>query len=113
MAGAEAGEARDHLGVETQRQWSDLAIARTTPCLLALFSTVALLAARLGRRARAAVCTDAWYRKPRPTFTDALAAVRRQFWCEQGLLTSRRPPDPTKLHPALHHGIVYALCRAA
>ena len=106
-------EARDHLGVETQRRWSDLAIARTTPCLLALFSIVALLAARLGRRARAAVCTDAWYRKPRPTFTDTLAAVRRQFWCEQGLMTSRRPPDPTKLHPALHHGIVYALCHAA
>jgi hypothetical protein len=106
-------EARDHLGVETQRQWSDLAIARTTPCLLALFSIVALLAARLGRRARAAACTDAWYRKPRPTFTDTLAAVRRQFWCEQGLMTSRRPPNPTKLHPALHHGIVYALCHAA
>jgi hypothetical protein len=61
----------------------------------------------------AQVCADAWYRKPRPTFTDTLAAVRRQFWCEQGLLTSRRPPDPTKLHPALHHGIVYALCHAA
>ena len=28
-------EVRDHLGVETQRQWSDRAIARTTPCLLA------------------------------------------------------------------------------
>src|SRR3954452_21729368 len=27
-------EVRDHLGVETQRQWSDRAIARTTPCLL-------------------------------------------------------------------------------
>src|SRR5918998_4430399 len=40
-------EARDHLGVETQRQWSDRAIARTTPCLLALFSIVTLLAARL------------------------------------------------------------------
>jgi hypothetical protein len=106
-------EARDHLGVETQRQWSDLAIARTTPCLLALFSIVALLAARLGRRARGAVCIDAWYRKPRPTFTDTLAAVRRQFWREQGLLTSRRLPNATKLHPALHHGIVYALCHAA
>ena len=39
-------EARAHLGVETQRQWSDKAIARTTPCLLALFSIVTLLAAR-------------------------------------------------------------------
>ena len=40
-------EVRAHLGVETQRQWSDLAIARTTPCLLGLFSVVTLLAAQL------------------------------------------------------------------
>ena len=106
-------EARDHLGVETQRQWSDRAIARTTPCLLALFSIVTLLAARLSRRARSAVCMDAWYRKQRPTFTDTLAAVRRQFWCEQGLSMSRRPVEATKLRPALRHGIAYALCHAA
>jgi hypothetical protein len=29
--------ARRHLGMETQRQWSDKAIARTTPALLGLF----------------------------------------------------------------------------
>src|SRR4051794_14244945 len=106
-------EARDHLGVETQRQWSDRAIARTTPCLLGLFSLVALLAARLGRRARAAVLTDAWYHKPRPTFADALAAVRRQLWREQGSLLSWRRSEATKLRPALRHGIAYALCHAA
>jgi len=106
-------EARDHLGVETQRQWSARAIARTTPCLLGLFSLVALLAARLGRRARAAVLTDAWYHKPRPTFADTLAAVRRQFWREQGLLTSRPSPETAKLRPALREGIAYALCHAA
>ena len=106
-------EVRDHLGVETQRQWSDRAIARTTPCLLALFSIVTLLAARLDRRARSAVCTDAWYRKPRPTFTDTLAAVRRQFWREQGLLLSERQPEVRKLRPGLRHGIAYALCQAA
>ena len=106
-------EARDHLGVETQRQWSDRAVARTTPCLLGLFSIVTLLAARLDRRARFGVRTDAWYRKPRPTFADTLAAVRRHFWGEQGLLTSRRRAGATKLHPALRHGIAYALCHAA
>src|SRR3954451_24112821 len=78
-------EVRDRLGVETQRQWSDQAVARATPCLLALFSLVTLLAARLHRRARSAVPGDAWYRKPRPTLTDDLAAVRRHFWREQGL----------------------------
>jgi hypothetical protein len=37
-------EVRRHLGVETQRQWSDLGIARTTPALLGLFSLVTLWA---------------------------------------------------------------------
>lgn len=106
-------EVRDHLGVETQRPWSDRAIARTTPCLLALFSIVILLAARLDRRARSTVCTDAWYRKPRPTFADTLAAVRRQFWREQGLLLSGRPSEVRKLRPGLRRGITYALCHAA
>jgi hypothetical protein len=106
-------EVRDHLGVETQRQWSDRAIARTTPCLLALFSIVTLLATRLDRRARSAVCTDAWYHKPWPTFADALAAVRRQFWREQGLLLSARQSELRKLRPGLRHGIAYALCQAA
>jgi hypothetical protein len=106
-------EARDHLGVETQRQGSDRAIARATPCLLGLFSIVTLLAARLDHHARAAVCTAAWYRKPRPTFADALAAVRRQLWREQGFLTSRWRSEARKLSPALRHGIAYALCQAA
>jgi hypothetical protein len=106
-------EVRDHLGVESQRQWSDRAIARTTPCLLALFSIVTLLATRLDRRARAVVCTTAWYRKPRPTFTDTLATVRRRVWAEQGFLTSWQRPEATKLSPALRYGIAYALCHAA
>jgi hypothetical protein len=106
-------EVRDHLGVETQRQWSDRAIARTTPCLLGLFSLVTLLAVRLGPRARLAVATAAWYRKRQPTFADTLAAVRRQFWREQGFFTSHPAPHVAKLRPALREGIIYALCYAA
>ncbi|HEX9412784.1 MAG TPA: transposase [Ktedonobacterales bacterium] len=74
-------EVRCHLGVETQRQWSARAIARTTPCLLGLFSLVLLLAYRLapaGLPTRQA----AWYAKGAPTFTDLLALVRRQLWTE-------------------------------
>lgn len=74
-------EVRCHLGVETQRQWSARAIARTTPCLLGLFSLVLLLASRLsptGLPTRQA----AWYAKSAPTFTDLLALVRRQLWTE-------------------------------
>jgi hypothetical protein len=74
-------ETHAHLGVESQRQWSDLAIARTTPCLLALFSLVTLLAARLRPAERQAATSSAWYRKPHPTFSDTLAIVRRHCSC--------------------------------
>lgn len=73
-------EVRAHLGVETQRQWSEPAIARTTPVLMGLYSLTALLAyADLGsmplpiRRA-------AWYQKEAATFSDTLAWVRRRLW---------------------------------
>jgi hypothetical protein len=106
-------EARAHLGVETQRQWSDHAVARSTPCLLGLFSIVTLLAGQLHHQTRTAVWTDSWYRKSHPTFADALAAVRRQIWRETGLLTSQRrhkTPKPTR---AFQRCLVYALCHAA
>jgi hypothetical protein len=106
-------ETRDHLGIESQRQWSDPAIARTTPCLLALFSIVTLLAARLSKRTRLAVSDAAWYRKQQPTFADALAAVRREIWDAQGFSMSRHRPDSQKLSKALREGITYALCHAA
>jgi hypothetical protein len=106
-------EVRDHLGVETQRQWSDKAIARTTPCLLGLFSVVTLLAARLDHHARLRVSATAWYRKQHPTFSDTLAAVRRRIWSEQGLLTSRHSAGLPKLPPTLREGIAHALCHAA
>jgi hypothetical protein len=106
-------EVRDHLGVETQRQWSDKAIARATPCLLGLFSIVTLLATRLSHHANLQVSATAWYRKQQPTFADTVAAVRQQIWREQGFLTSRHASKPTKLRPALRDGIVHALCYAA
>ena len=73
-------EGRTHLGIETQRQWSEQAIARTTPVLLALFSVVTVVAhACLGEAELPVRCT-AWYRKSAPTFADTLAFVRRQLW---------------------------------
>jgi DDE superfamily endonuclease len=105
-------EARAHLGVETQRQWSDQAIARTTPCLLALFSIVTLLAARLPARERQRLLATAWY-QPVPTFSDTLAAVRRAIWREQGLVTSSRRADRTKRRRLLPAPWAYALCHAA
>jgi hypothetical protein len=106
-------EVRAHLGVETQRQWSDKAIARATPCLLGLFSIVTLLAARLPARDRRQATAAAWYPKSRPTFSDALAAVRRAIWREQALKTARRRRDRTKRRFALPAPWAYALCHAA
>ncbi|MBM6580853.1 transposase [Microvirga sp. BT689] len=106
-------EARAHLGVETQRQWSDPAVARTTPCLLGLFSIVTLLAGQLGQRARTAVLSDSWYRKSHPTFSDSLAAVRRHIWCETGLVMSRHRRKTSKPPRALHQCLINALCHAA
>ena len=106
-------EVRDHLGVESQRQWTDKAIARATPCLLGLFSVVALLATRLSRHARIAGATAAWYRKSHPTFADTLAAVRCEIWRAQGFSTSSKMLDTQKLPPRLREGITHALCQAA
>jgi len=99
--------------VETQRQWSDKAIARTTPCLLALFSIVTLLASRLPIRERAQVTTTAWYAKPKPTFVDALAAVRYALWREQTSVMSRRQRHRPKRRFVLPRPCAYALCQAA
>jgi len=73
-------EVRAHLGVETQRQWTDLAIARTTPALLGLFSLVTLMAHERWQGHEPWVRRAAWYDKTLPTFVDALAEVRRALW---------------------------------
>jgi hypothetical protein len=80
-------EVRAHLGVETQRQWSDKAIERTTPLLFGLFSVVALCA----RESPIPVRRSAWYDKPEPTFSDLLAHLRRDLWLIPIKRTS--PPD--------------------
>ena len=84
-------EAHPHLGLETQRQWSDLAIARTTPALLGLFSLITLLAHRLTDGQPFPVRSAAWYLKQEPTFSDAIAIVRRYLW-----LNTQFPNSPTK-----------------
>ena len=79
-------EVRAHLGVETQRQWSDHAIARTTPILMGLFSWTTLAAHLMQEQRPMSHRTAAWYAKPSPTFVDAIAPAtcgwrRRVFHC--------------------------------
>ena len=94
-------ESRRHLGVETQRQWSERAIARTTPVLFALFSITTLIADRLQRHQPLPLQHSAWYRKPQPTFADALAAVRQVLWQAPGFCTSPSEAETVEIPKAL------------
>jgi DDE superfamily endonuclease len=86
-------ETRAHLGLETQRQWSDRAIARTTPVLLALFSIVTMLALRLSQAGQIPVPSTAWYHKAEPTFVDCLALVREHLWRARFCVNSAPEPE--------------------
>ncbi len=94
-------EVRAHLGVETQRQWSDSAIRRTTPALLGLFSVVTLCAHALLRGQPLPARQAAGYTKPTPTFVDALALVRRHLWPVPVYCTSSVPTDTIQMPRAL------------
>jgi len=103
-------EVRTHLGVETQRQWSDWAILRTTPALLALFSIVTLLAHHLRVKGKLPVRQAAWYPKPKPTFSDALAIVRQNWWRCQGFQLSISKDDIQKPSRFRQNRLVEAIC---
>lgn len=81
-------EVRRHLGVETQRQWSDLAIERATPLLMALKSLICCMALPLYRAGNMTIRTAAWYPKSHFTFSDIHAAVRQQIWAVSKFSTS-------------------------
>lgn len=107
-------EARQCLGFETQRQWSEKAIQRTAPALLGLFSVVTLLAhRRMQRRVAGNVRRSAWYEKPHPTFSDALALVRRQLWAQTDFCGSSSDTDTVKVPRELLNRLTDAVCYAA
>jgi hypothetical protein len=104
---------RAHLGMETQRQWTPLAIARTTPALLGLFSLVTLLAHPTMTDRTISLPRTAWYVKPLPTFADALAVVRRRLWVALLFPTSASNDAPEKMSSALTDRWGDLLCSAA
>lgn len=83
-------ELRTHLGLETQRQWSDKAVARTTPCLFGLFSIIVLTAVEILKGKVMPVLTSAWYAKTEATFSDTIALVRRHIWSSSYMNSSRK-----------------------
>jgi len=103
-------EVRTHLGVETQRQWSDKAIARVTPILLGLFSWITLLAHQSQVKGAIPVRRAAWYAKPTPTFSDTIALVRRQIWQHWSFCRSSSEPDMQLFQPDLINLFFEAVC---
>jgi DDE superfamily endonuclease len=104
-------EARAHLGLETQRQWSEPAIFRTTPLLFGLYSVVALYMQQNAGRLALSPRRAAWYPKPAATFADALARLRQHLWLEH-CVTSAATTDIAEPIPPGVQRLVEAACYA-
>ncbi len=105
-------EVRMCLGFETQRQWSDKAIARTSPALLGLFSLIVLMAITLHPQ-QLPVQRASWYDKKEATFSDTLLAVRHHLWgLEQfntSLVSAHSILIPRQLFSALRQIALYSV----
>jgi hypothetical protein len=109
-------EAHRHLGFETQRQWSEMAIRRTTPALLGLFSLITLFADRQMKQASGTLRRrTAWYYKAHPTFADAIALVRKELWAQEvrTFYGSPSSTDTVKVPRAFVERLTEAVCYAA
>jgi DDE superfamily endonuclease len=104
-------EARARLGVETQRQWSDPAVFRTTPLLLGLHSVVALYVHQHAERLALSPRRAAWYPKPAATFADALARLRQHLWFEH-VVSSAGKADMTEPVPPEVQRLIEVACYA-
>ena len=108
-------EVRQRLGFETQRQWSERAIRRTAPALLGLFSVVTLAAHQhMTNKGVEALRREAWYNKPHPTFSDALAVVRKELWAaERTFCGSSADGETVKVPREFMERLTDAICYAA
>ncbi len=107
-------EVRQRLGFETQRHWSELAVQRTAPVLLGLFSMVTLFAHQYMAKSANTVRRAAWYEKQRPTFSDALALVRKELWAREATFCgSPGETDTVKVPRALMERLTDVVCYAA
>lgn len=108
-------ETRAHLGVETQRQWTDNAIQRTTPLLMALYSILTLIAIKMNAIKTLVVHeTTSWYDKQgQLTFSDIIVIVRREIWLKRYCSQSANNDDFVKLNEKDIGHLIYQLSLAA
>jgi hypothetical protein len=103
-------EGRAHLGIETQRQWSDLAIERTTPALFGLFTLIVLIVHTLYPEGQLPLLKSAWYPKTHASFHDLLALVRRRLWLHFLFQTDAISPDLRLINSAQLEYRLSAVC---
>ena len=107
-------ESRAHLGIETQRQWSDKAIARTTPCLMALFSLVCLFTVEMMKNNTLPILSTAWYnKKSEATFSDIMTYVKRSIWAKNYFNDSTFDGEYMKIKSEQWETLLDHLSRAA
>ena len=108
-------ETRAHLGIETQRQWSDKAIARTTPLLMGLFSFITMVAFSMHQtKALISIEAASWYdKKGELTFSDIIAIVRQSIWSNQYFSKSENQLDLDKCSVEKINSLIYQLTLAA
>jgi hypothetical protein len=106
-------ESRKYLGIETNRQWSEKAIQRTTPCLFGLFSLVTMMAQELAKSGKLKIRNAAWYEKEVATFSDAIGCVRQQIWEFQSFQTSENEYEVIKIPRSFLETLTDTLCFAA
>ncbi len=95
------------------RRLGSIAILRTTPALLGLFALVTLLAHPSMIDATQGIRQAAWYRKPMPTFSDALARVRREIWVHEAFCVSGAEAEMVKVPRILLERWTDTLCYVA
>lgn len=103
-------EGRAHLGLETQRQWSDLAIERSTPALFGLFTLLVLMVHALYPDGLLPLTAAAWYPKTHATFHDLLALVRRRIWGQSLFQTAAFSPDLCLINVEQFEQLLSAVC---
>lgn len=105
---------RAHLGVETQRQWSDKAIGRTTPILMGLYSLACAIAKNMGQHTPLQPALASWYdKKDQATFSDVMTLIRRAIWAEKYFSISSANDDFIKLTPEDANSLINQLSMAA
>lgn len=105
-------ESRRHLGIETQRQWSDKAINRTTPCLFGMFSLITLMAQQLSKGGKLKIRRAIRYHKELATFSDAIGCVRQQIWEFESYQTSENEVEMIKIPGSFLETLTDTLCFA-